>query len=109
MDFTGQSCASGTARILSGIVRILKLRSAGVAGVGVMLGGCIGITQAQQLVQAQDVTREIRYTIQDLGVVGTNPNQPGQPFAISNSGWVSGGAGVGAAEHAVLWRGQKMF
>jgi len=50
-----------------------------------------------------------RYTIQDLGVVGTNPNQPGQPFVISNSGWVSGGAGVGAAEHAVLWRGGKMI
>jgi probable HAF family extracellular repeat protein len=48
-----------------------------------------------------------RYTIQDLGVVGTNPNQPGQPFVISKSGWVSGGADVGAALHAVLWRGGK--
>lgn len=50
-----------------------------------------------------------RYTIQDLGVVGTNPTQPGQPFVISNGGWVSGGADVGAALHAVLWRGGKMI
>jgi probable HAF family extracellular repeat protein len=50
-----------------------------------------------------------RYTIQDLGVVGTNPNQPGQPFVITNNGWVSGGAGVGAAEHGVLWRGGEMI
>lgn len=52
--------------------------------------------------------QSVRYTIQDLGVVGTNPTQPGQPFVISNGGWVSGGADVGAALHAVLWRGGKM-
>jgi probable HAF family extracellular repeat protein len=56
-----------------------------------------------------DSTASTHYTIVDLGVVGTNPNQPGQPFVISDSGWVSGGAGVGAAEHAVLWHsGQRI-
>lgn len=49
------------------------------------------------------------YTIQDLGVVGANFNQPGQPLVISNSGWISGTAAVGAAEHAVLWYGGKMI
>ena len=67
---------------------------------------------AQQPLPAQEVkpdsTSSTRYTIEDLGVVGTNPNQPGQPFVVSNSNWVSGGAGVGAAEHAVLWRSGKM-
>jgi probable HAF family extracellular repeat protein len=59
--------------------------------------------------QKPNSTRDVRYTIQDLGVVGTNPTQPGQPFVVSNSGWVSGGADVGAALHAVLWRGGKMI
>jgi probable HAF family extracellular repeat protein len=59
--------------------------------------------------QKPDSSRYTRYTIQDLGVVGTNPNQPGQPFVISNNGWVSGGADVGAALHAVLWRGGEMI
>jgi probable HAF family extracellular repeat protein len=66
------------------------------------------------LLVAQPATPEekpspTRYTIQDLGVVGTNVNQPGQPFVISNSGWVSGGADVGAALHAVLWRSGAMI
>ena len=56
----------------------------------------------------QNGAQNVRFTIQDLGVVGTNFNQPGQPFVISNSGWVSGGAGVGTAEHAVQWRGGVM-
>src|SRR6202035_1399600 len=68
---------------------------------------------AQELSAAEehkpDSSRSTRYTIQDLGVVGTNPNQPGQPFVISNNGWVSGGADVGAALHAVLWRRGEMI
>jgi probable HAF family extracellular repeat protein len=52
---------------------------------------------------------EIHYKIDDLGVVGANPSQPGQPLVISNSGWIAGGAGVGAAVHAVLWRGDERF
>jgi probable HAF family extracellular repeat protein len=49
-----------------------------------------------------------RYTIEDLGVVGANNNQPGQPFVVTNNGWVAGGANVGAALHAVLWRDGAM-
>jgi probable HAF family extracellular repeat protein len=50
---------------------------------------------------------DTRFTIRDLGVVGQNANQPGQPLVISNKGWVSGAAGVGSAEHAILWHGKK--
>jgi len=68
---------------------------------------------AQELPATQEVksgaASSTHYTIQDLGVVGTNPNQPGQPFGVSNNGWVSGGAGVGAAEHAVLWHRGKLI
>ena len=57
--------------------------------------------------QKPNSTRSMRYTIEDLGIVGTNFFQPGQPFEISNNGWVSGGAGVGTdygpPEQAVLW------
>jgi probable HAF family extracellular repeat protein len=60
------------------------------------------------LLVAQEPSQNTHYTIQDLGVVGTNPTQPSQPFVISNSGWVSGGADVGAALHAVLWHGEEM-
>ncbi len=74
----------------------------------VTVTGSIGAL-AQPQEGDQNDTRDVRYTIHDLGVVGTNANQPGQPFVISNSGWVSGGAGVGTAEHAVLWRGGEMI
>ena len=50
-----------------------------------------------------------RYTILDLGVVGANPNAPGQPIVISNNGWISGAEAVGAAEHAVLWHDGAMI
>jgi probable HAF family extracellular repeat protein len=60
---------------------------------------------------AQSATPEsnpTRYTIEDLGVVGANNNQPGQPFVVTNNGWVAGGANVGAALDAVLWRDGEM-
>lgn len=60
---------------------------------------------AQERSEPQGYTH---YTIKDLGVVGANFNQPGQPFQISNSGWVSGGAGVGAQEHAAVWHQGSM-
>jgi probable HAF family extracellular repeat protein len=74
------------------------------------LVGCGGLTTPSLLQdQAQKVDQSTRYTIQDLGVVGANFNAPGQPIVISNSGWISGAAGVGAAEHAVLWYGGNMI
>lgn len=88
----------GATRASSRVAWNHRLSSAGIVFALAALAG---------LVPAE--AQNTRYTIQDLGVVGTNFNQPGQPFVISNGGWVSGGAGVGAAEHAVHWHGGKMF
>lgn len=75
----------------------------------------------QSVAQKPSVTQEqesastgfTHYTVKDLGFVGANFNQPGQPFEISNNGWVAGGAGVGSdygpPEHAVLWREGSMI
>jgi len=62
-----------------------------------------------QSISAEGKTTPSLFRIQDLGVVGTNFTQPGQPFVISDSGWVSGGSNVGSALHAVLWRGGQML
>jgi len=86
-----------------------RLPSAGIACLGLALVGFGGLSPAQSQERDQNGAQNVGYTIHDLGVVGTNPNQPGQPFVISNGGWVSGGADVGAALHAVLWRGGKMI
>jgi len=89
-----------------------SLHSICVASLLAVLAMPIGLV-AQELLATQEQkphsTRNMRYTIQDLGVVGTNPNQPGQPFVITNNGWIGGAALVGAAEHAVLWRGGEMI
>jgi probable HAF family extracellular repeat protein len=100
---------NGESRMISRARWSPRLPSAGIACLGLALVGFGGLTTAQPQERDQNGAQNMRYTIQDLGVVGTNPNQPGQPFVISNSGWVSGGAGVGAAEHAVLWRGGEMI
>lgn len=80
----------------------LPLSVAGIACLGIAAVHCTdGAAQ-----QAQNWSHPIQYTIRDLGVVGANP---GQPFVISNSGWVAGSASVDGAEHAVLWRGTEMI
>jgi len=93
-------------------MKSLSLHSICVASLLAVLAMPVGLV-AQKFSATQELkpksTRNVRYTIQDLGVVGTNPNQPGQPFVISNSGWMSGGADVGAALHAVLWHGGEMI
>jgi probable HAF family extracellular repeat protein len=96
---------NGESRMISRARWSHWLPSSGIACLCLALVGFGGLTPAQP----QEHTQSVRYTVQDLGVVGTNPSQPGQPFVISNSGWVAGGAGVGAAEHAVLWRGGEMI
>lgn len=98
------------AQVAYGAARNRRLTSAGFASLALMLAGCTtALTPVAQLapvaqpsVSEKNVQNTL-YTIQDLGVVGANPNAPGQPIVISNSGWISGAAGVGAAEHAVLW------
>jgi probable HAF family extracellular repeat protein len=101
--------SNGGSRMISRARCNRRLSSASIASLGLALAWFCGSSLAHSQVQAEDRGQNVRYTIQDLGVVGTNLNQPGQPFVISNSGWVSGGAGVGTAEHAVLWHGRKMY
>jgi probable HAF family extracellular repeat protein len=85
--------------------------AAGVACLSAVLAGCGGVGTALTPTYNQSservVTRATRFTIWDLGVVGQNGNQPGQPLVISNNGWISGAAGVGSAEHATLWHRKK--
>jgi probable HAF family extracellular repeat protein len=100
---------NGESRMISRSRWSDRLAPAGIACLGLALAGFVGPTPAQPRERDQNGAQKVGYTIQDLGAVGTNPNQPGQPFVISSSGWVSGGAGVGAAEHAVLWRGGDMI
>lgn len=59
--------------------------------------------------QEQATTETTRYTIEDLGVVATNPSQPAQPILLTNNGLVVGSADVGKALHAVLWHGGTMI
>jgi hypothetical protein len=100
---------NGKSRMISRVRWSHRLPSAGIACLGLALVAFGGLTPAQAQERDQNGAQNVRYTIRDLGVVGTSPNQPGQPFVISNSGWVSGGAGVGTGEHAVLWRGGEMI
>ena len=85
--------------------------AASVACLSAALAGCGGVGTA--LTPSYEQSREQvpmdapRFTIRDLGVVGKNENQPGQPVVISNKGWISGAASVGSAEHATLWYRKK--
>jgi probable HAF family extracellular repeat protein len=84
--------------------------AAGVACLSAALAGCGGAGSAFTPGydrSSERVATNTRFIIRDLGVVGQNANQPGQPLVISNNGWISGAAGVGSAEHAVLWHGKK--
>ena len=77
--------------------------SASIACLGSVLAGCGGLTTGLQQDAAQKASQTTRYTIRDLGVFGPNPTAPGGPLVVTNSGWISGAAAVGAAEHAVLY------
>jgi len=109
MKFRAHEYLNSAAQMISQVAWRHRLPSAGIACLGLALVGFSGIARAQSQERDHNGAQNVRYTIQDLGVVGTNSNQPGQPFVISNSGWISGGAGVGAAEHAVVWRRGEMI
>jgi probable HAF family extracellular repeat protein len=94
-----QPTNKGGKRFAAGSGRLLRMSEVGYLGLALVGFGGLTIARAQNT----------HYTIQDLGVVGANFYQPGEPIVISNSGWVSGGAGVGAAERAVLWHGGNMI
>lgn len=90
-------------------MKSLSLSSICVAGLTAVLTMPIQLIAQKPSATQEQKPDPTRYTIKDLGFVGGNFFQPGQPFQISNNGWVSGGAGVGAAERAVLWRRGKMI
>jgi probable HAF family extracellular repeat protein len=96
---------NGGSRMISRAWRTHRLPSAGIACLGLALVGIGGLTTAQSQEQATADDQNTRYTIEDLGVVATNPSQPAQPILLTNNGWVAGSADVGAALHAVLWHG----
>lgn len=83
------------------------LPSVGIAGLCLAVAGCSGNFTPVQQQQARANNPNIRYTIQDLGVFGANPSVPGGPLVVTDSGWISGAAQVGTAEHAVLYYGGK--
>jgi probable HAF family extracellular repeat protein len=116
MQFIVKWCGNGAARIISRVVKSGLLPSAGVACIGLALGcgsGLMPVQQSQlsgsqQQLSEKDAQNTL-YNIQDLGVFGSNPNAPGGPLVLTNSGWISGAAGVGpdgtGPEHAVLYHG----
>jgi len=85
--------------------------AAGIACLSAALAGCGGagtaFTPSYDRPSERVAINDSRFTIRDLGVVGQNANQPGQPVIISNNGWISGAAGVGSAERAILWHGKS--
>lgn len=72
-----------------------------------VLFGCDGLSSMQKQSLTPFAKQNSAYTIQDLGVFGPNPSAPGGPLVVTDSGWISGAAGVGpggtAPEHAVLY------
>ena len=91
----------------------LSLNSICVTGLLALLTMPVGLAGQEGSATQEQEPNPTHYTIQDLGIVGTNFYQPGQPFVISRNGWVSGGAGVGTdygpPEHAVLWHEGSMI
>ena len=103
-----------TSRVLSEVETAIQIaaraarsqpwEAACIAGLSLALAGCGGLTTlGTQSYRAQNSGQPTRYTIQDLGVFGANPTVPGGPLVLTNSGWISGAAVLGANEHAVLY------
>src|SRR5579863_8008383 len=109
MKFGVQWYGSSAARIVSRAVGGGLLPSLGIASFVLALAGCGGLTPNLVDPSAQRTSQPTHYAIQDLGVFGPNPSAPGGPLVVTNSGWISGAAGVGPGgtgpEHAVLYYG----
>lgn len=101
---------NGTARMIVRAAGSYLLPAAGLSCFGLALAGCSGgAAPMMQQAQSQTDATNTHYTIEDLGVFGPNPSAPGGPLVITDNGWISGAAAVGAAEHAVLYyRGQTI-
>ena len=95
---------NGTARMIVRAAGSYLLPAASFACLGLALVGCSGgAAPMMQQAQSQTDATNTHYTIEDLGVFGPNPSAPGGPLVITDNGWISGAAAVGAAEHAVLY------
>src|ERR1700739_362906 len=109
METTVQWYRRRTARIVSRAWGGGLLPSLGITSLVLALAGCGGVTPTLLDPSAQRTSRPTVYAIQDLGVFGPNPSAPGGPLVVTNSGWISGAAGVGPGgtgpEHAVLYYG----
>jgi probable HAF family extracellular repeat protein len=79
------------------------LLPASIACLCLAVAGCSGSFNPVQQQQARLGPKNTLYTIQDLGVFGANASAPGGPLVVTDSGWISGAAAVGTAEHAVLY------
>ena len=94
-------------QIAARAARSRSLETAGIACFSLSLAGCGGMSPMQQQALTQADRQTSLYTIQDLGVFGSNPSAPGGPLVVTDSGWISGAAGVGpdgtGPEHAVLY------
>jgi probable HAF family extracellular repeat protein len=104
-----QWCIIGAARRIFRAAWSGLLPAAGIASFCLAVAGCGGVAPVVQRDRAQASNQNVQYTIQDLGVFGPNPSAPGGPLVVTNSGWISGAAGVGPVgtgpEHAVLYYG----
>ena len=107
MKSTIQSCVIGAARRIFRAAWIDFLLSAGIACLCLAVAGCGGVAPVVQADRSQASAQNVLYTVQDLGVFGANPSVPGGPLVVTDSGWISGAAVVGADEHAVLYYGGK--
>jgi probable HAF family extracellular repeat protein len=107
MSSTVQRCVIGAARRIVRVAWNGLLPSAGIGCLCIAVAGCSGGFTPLQTQQARSNNPNTRYTIQDLGVFGSNPAAPGGPLVVTNSGWISGAAQIGSAEHAVLYYGGK--
>ena len=113
MKSTLRNCVIGAARKIFHAAWGGLWPSAGIACLGLAVAGCSSSFTPVQTQQARVNNPNTRYTVQDLGVFGSNPAAPGGPLVVTNSGWISGAAGVGAGgtgpEHAVLYYQGKMI
>jgi hypothetical protein len=93
MKFRVQWWVIGAARRISRTAWSSLLPLAGISCLAV--AGCSGSFSPVQQQQARLGAQNTLYTIQDLGVFGPNPNAPGGPLVVTDSGWISGAAGIG--------------
>lgn len=105
MNSTFQRFVIGAARRILRPACSSLLPPTAIASLCLAVAGCAGNFTPVQQQQARANNPNTRYTIQDLGVFGANPSMPGGPLVVTNSGWISGAAAVGTAEHAVLYYG----